>query len=114
MMILFFFFFQAEDGIRDLIVTGVQTCALPILRIDADASKPDYRVGDFALPTELGVSRTQDRRDLLQSLDDQIRKLESQPDVDAMGSHYRRAFSLLASREATQAFDLTREPQSVR
>src|SRR2546421_9664329 len=27
----FFFFFQAEDGIRDLIVTGVQTCALPIL-----------------------------------------------------------------------------------
>src|SRR2546428_12195186 len=26
-----FFFFQAEDGIRDLIVTGVQTCALPIL-----------------------------------------------------------------------------------
>src|SRR2546428_7485443 len=30
-----FFFFQAEDGIRDLIVTGVQTCALPILRLAA-------------------------------------------------------------------------------
>src|SRR2546426_3437094 len=28
---LFFFFFQAEDGIRDYKVTGVQTCALPIL-----------------------------------------------------------------------------------
>src|SRR5256886_6864275 len=27
---LAFFFFQAEDGIRDLTVTGVQTCALPI------------------------------------------------------------------------------------
>src|ERR1039457_497511 len=27
----FFFFFQAEDGIRDYKVTGVQTCALPIL-----------------------------------------------------------------------------------
>src|SRR2546427_6730255 len=27
---LSFFFFQAEDGIRDLTVTGVQTCALPI------------------------------------------------------------------------------------
>src|SRR5947209_13789603 len=26
----FFFFFQAEDGIRDIGVTGVQTCALPI------------------------------------------------------------------------------------
>src|SRR5438874_12883238 len=30
MSLLFFFFFQAEDGIRDLYVTGVQTCALPI------------------------------------------------------------------------------------
>src|SRR5688572_32177934 len=28
--LLLFFFFQAEDGIRDLTVTGVQTCALPI------------------------------------------------------------------------------------
>src|SRR5215217_6841382 len=31
MCFFFFFFFQAEDGIRDIGVTGVQTCALPIL-----------------------------------------------------------------------------------
>src|SRR2546430_11952913 len=30
---VFYFFFQAEDGIRDLTVTGVQTCALPILAL---------------------------------------------------------------------------------
>src|SRR5438552_7309473 len=30
-----FFFFQAEDGIRDDLVTGVQTCALPIYREDS-------------------------------------------------------------------------------
>src|SRR5438445_6977976 len=35
----FFFFFQAEDGIRDIGVTGVQTCALPIL-----ASAPSVTV----------------------------------------------------------------------
>src|SRR6266536_4847893 len=29
-VLFFFFFFQAEDGIRDPLVTGVQTCALPI------------------------------------------------------------------------------------
>src|SRR5688572_32994179 len=37
LFVCFFFFFQAEDGIRDLTVTGVQTCALPIfhfLRLD--------------------------------------------------------------------------------
>src|SRR3989441_5534430 len=30
LLVFFFFFFQAEDGIRDKLVTGVQTCALPI------------------------------------------------------------------------------------
>src|SRR5690625_6469615 len=34
-MLLFVFFFQAEDGIRDGHVTGVQTCALPISRLGA-------------------------------------------------------------------------------
>src|SRR2546430_4788182 len=38
----FFFFFQAEDGIRDLTVTGVQTCALPI-SITTTASRPTTR-----------------------------------------------------------------------
>src|SRR6266496_367291 len=33
------FFFQAEDGIRDLYVTGVQTCALPISRADVDVER---------------------------------------------------------------------------
>src|SRR5690606_40641497 len=34
----FFFFFQAEDGIRDFHVTGVQTCALPILHPETGAA----------------------------------------------------------------------------
>src|SRR5437867_4832158 len=37
--IFMFFFFQAEDGIRDRTVTGVQTCALPISRPDAPAMR---------------------------------------------------------------------------
>src|SRR5256885_3804363 len=35
-----FFFFQAEDGIRDYKVTGVQTCALPISALCGKASCP--------------------------------------------------------------------------
>ena len=34
--LIVFFFFQAEDGIRDWSVTGVQTCALPILQTVAN------------------------------------------------------------------------------
>src|SRR5256885_3927102 len=35
-IVFFFFFFQAEDGIRDYKVTGVQTCALPISGCDRE------------------------------------------------------------------------------
>src|SRR6266403_4286373 len=40
-----FFFFQAEDGIRDLYVTGVQTCALPICPLLGVRRHADQGVG---------------------------------------------------------------------
>src|SRR5215510_6069550 len=40
-----FFFFQAEDGIRDGHVTGVQTCALPISRPVPDANHVAWQLG---------------------------------------------------------------------
>src|SRR2546422_7802514 len=43
-----FFFFQAEDGIRDVAVTGVQTCALPILR--ARDHERNHRGAEGAVP----------------------------------------------------------------
>src|SRR5688500_20388444 len=52
---MFFFFFQAEDGIRDYKVTGVQTCALPIfLRKFTDRSEYLIRKGAANKPRLLG------------------------------------------------------------
>ncbi|VTS08924.1 DUF1501 domain-containing protein [Tuwongella immobilis] len=84
------------------------------MRIDADGSKPDYRVGEFALREEISRSRMLERQALRQSLDAQIRRLESAPVLQAAGSHYDRAFTLLSRPEVTRAFDLTQEPISVR
>src|SRR5207244_10468360 len=42
-VIFIFFFFQAEDGIRDDLVTGVQTCALPISISNAKLTYQRYR-----------------------------------------------------------------------
>src|SRR5256885_11476987 len=49
--VLFFFFFQAEDGIRDYKVTGVQTCALPICvkHLDWDTNTLMSASGDSRL-----------------------------------------------------------------
>jgi len=84
------------------------------LRINADASKPDYQVADFNLHADISAVRTDDRRRLLNDLDRQRRGLDRQLDVAAMDSHYQRAFSLLASRGTADAFDLSKEPQAVR
>jgi uncharacterized protein (DUF1501 family) len=84
------------------------------MRIDADASKPDYHVADFSLHVDVPLPRTERRRALLRDLDLQVRKLESAPEVRAAEAHYDRAFSLLASRRAAEAFDLSKEDLRVR
>src|SRR5215204_6881366 len=43
----FFFFFQAEDGIRDHCVTGVQTCALPISATEMGLVRDEFNVGQL-------------------------------------------------------------------
>src|SRR5690349_22320196 len=48
-VLFFFFFFQAEDGIRDLYVTGVQTCALPISGLVVATTRPETMLGDVAV-----------------------------------------------------------------
>src|SRR5690606_40944492 len=48
--VVFFFFFQAEDGIRDFHVTGVQTCALPISRVKrSDADDAEFLAASYGL-----------------------------------------------------------------
>src|SRR6478736_7718576 len=57
------FFFQAEDGIRDLTVTGVQTCALPIC--DDNARRAAISVHDRSILVEAGAGsgkRSEERR----------------------------------------------------
>src|SRR2546430_6187135 len=60
-LLCFFFFFQAEDGIRDLTVTGVQTCALPILQAVVQSGYPTNWTLSFVPPayriTEIQYSR---------------------------------------------------------
>src|SRR3989475_2423069 len=73
-MCILFFFFQAEDGIRDLTVTGVQTCALPIWVLRRPAA-PTFEVlvegccwrssptsGAGAVPAAPESTRSEERR----------------------------------------------------
>src|SRR6266566_862179 len=88
---VYFFFFQAEDGIRDYKVTGVQTCALPISRVVRAAvpgaavvlqvldgvDAPDQRDGELAerRPDEIELPQGERAPDLR-------RLLSLEPGVD--------------------------------
>src|SRR6266446_8080187 len=57
----FFFFFQAEDGIRDYKVTGVQTCALPIWCAGASWASGSGRWSTRSIPAA-SAQRSEERR----------------------------------------------------
>jgi hypothetical protein len=83
------------------------------MRIDADASQRSYRVAQFEPDPDMVPGRARTREELLRALDRWASSSEN-ADLVAMGSHYERAFTLLAKPEAARAFDLSQEPLRVR
>jgi hypothetical protein len=88
--------------------------ALNPFTIDDDPNRPDYRVGAFRLPEEVGSGRADARRDLLRVVENQARNWERDPAAEAHDAHVRRAFDLLANRRALAAFELEREDPRIR
>src|SRR6266850_5793746 len=89
---IFFFFFQAEDGIRDYKVTGVQTCALPIF---------DARYLETALREwKEGLRKTDPSGQMTQ-----IAKSLSDTDIKALAAYY-------ASRPPPQVASAVRKPSA--
>src|SRR6266498_3859152 len=105
-MILFFFFFQAEDGIRDADVTGVQTCALPILELASDKEETNRLLANLGLPVP--------RQRLVQTVDDAVLAAERigfPVVVKPYNANHGRGISIhLTSEEQVRAaFEVARE-----
>lgn len=79
--------------------------------IAGDPSLPGYQVPGLSLPKDLDLDRVGQRRSLLDAVD---HTLGDGMAVEGLDDHYRKAFSLISSPEARRAFDLSREPESVR
>jgi hypothetical protein len=82
--------------------------------IDHDPSRPDYRVGELRLPEEVGSGRFEDRRRLLDVIEQQARDFDRAAQVGAMQGHYARACEMLTARRALEAFDLEQEDPRLR
>ena len=82
--------------------------------LGSDPAKRDYRVRDLSLPKNVDMQRFEKRRKLLDIVNDHFRQRENSDAMDAMDSFYGKAFSLISSREAREAFDISKEDSKLR
>ena len=82
---------------------------------NADPAQPGpFRLPNFALPGGVTLERLGDRRQLLGSFDKIRRDVDSSGQMDALDRFHQRAWDVLTSRAARDAFDLDKEPAPVR
>ncbi len=83
--------------------------------IEADPAAPDFAVRDIALPLGVGDARGNRRREALRkinALEQQTERVAKQ--VRSLDAFYEKAYNLMTSRAAKQAFDIALEPDTVR
>jgi hypothetical protein len=79
---------------------------------EGDPNEPAFRVRNLARSADMPIGRLEDRRGLLDAIDAGRRSMEST--AANLDPHMQRAFSLLTSKEAAAAFDISKEPDKVR
>lgn len=83
--------------------------------IDSDPAAPDFAVRDIALPTSVVTNRGRLRQQALQQInqfEQQAERVGSQ--VRSLDTFYKKAFSLMSSKAAREAFDIQQEPEQLR
>ena len=81
---------------------------------ELEPNDKNFRVRDLRIPAEISSGRVDDRRSLLKSLDVLRRDLDASGQLAGMDAFYQQAMEMITSPAALRAFDITREPDSVR
>jgi len=82
--------------------------------VAGDPSAPDYTVPGLGRPRDVSAERFLQRRQLRQEMIAAGSVFDAEPTVQAMATHYEKAYELLSSRAARAAFDLSDEPAHLR
>jgi hypothetical protein len=83
-------------------------------QVSRDPNEPGFRVDELELPADVALARLEDRRSLLALLEAQTRRADRLASRGAMTAYQERAFNLLRSEQARQAFDLSQENDRLR
>lgn len=80
----------------------------------ADPSKPNFKVPDLLPPPEIGAVRLERRRRMRDIVDNTVKHFEQSDDARLLNNNFQAAYRLMTSKEAREAFDLSKEKDSVR
>jgi uncharacterized protein (DUF1501 family) len=82
--------------------------------LNADPSQKNFKVPDLLPPGYIGEARTERREKLRDIVDGTVKEFEGSENAQLMSADFANAFKLMTSTKAREAFDLSKEPQSVR
>jgi len=83
--------------------------------IEADPAAPDFAVRDITLPTSISTNRNARRQAVLREINRFERQAETVGrQIRSLDTFYQKAYGLMTSRKAKEAFDIHREPDKVR
>ena len=80
----------------------------------ADPSKENFKVPDLLPPTSIPVARVDRRRRMRAAVEKSMTEFEASESARLMDEHFETAYRLMTSPQARDAFDLSKEPMSVR
>lgn len=94
--------------------TGYLSSSYAGFSLGADPADGNFKVRDLTLPGGVDFERFDKRRRILDVVNDHFRTLEKSDSLDALDTFYSRAYSLISSEKAREAFDMTKEPDALK
>jgi hypothetical protein len=82
--------------------------------VGQDPNSPNFHLPELSLPAGLTLDRLEDRRQVLRLIDQQRCLLDYSATAKGLDEYYQRAIALLTSPKVREAFDLSKEPASLR
>lgn len=94
--------------------TGYLSSAYGPFSVGGEPSAKNFQVRDLNLPEGVDPARMEARKSLLATVDSHFKELESGDSLDAMDSYYQRAYALISSQSAREAFNVAAEPDDIK
>lgn len=94
--------------------TGYLSAAYGPFSVGGEPGDPNFQVRDLSLPQGVDPVRMESRKTLLQTVDAHFSALEKTDSLAAMDSYYQRAYDLISSQKAREAFDVKSEPDTAK